>query len=206
MKAPRVPLFRFLLLVAVVMPSFAQAPQSKRDYVYGPGGKLATTLEPDSYPPYAPGAAGAQMAGECAESGIDVWWGTSSDIGSGLAHYVLYKNGSPLGNFTGTDYHDSDVYGGETYTYYATAVDNAGHEGDASSSAQVQVPVCWASVFAPRYFAQRAQRSFFAHVRLLNQPREPPDPIERYWRNIRLHLIEPPKPPVITWATAGGGE
>src|ERR1019366_2764576 len=43
-----------LLVVAVVfLPvcSAQSAPQHIRDYVYGPGGRLITTAEPDTYPP-----------------------------------------------------------------------------------------------------------------------------------------------------------
>jgi hypothetical protein len=127
------------------------------------------------------------MAGACAINGVRVEWGTSSDIGSGVASYSIYKNGGFLGSYSSsgslTDY---EVYGGEGYTYSAAAVDNAGHEGDASSS-YVYVELCFS-----RFLDRTFRRDF--GIWALNRPLVIPftqsvAEDQDYWRRLRFHLV-----------------
>lgn len=126
------------VLSAAILTLAQSAPQLARDHIYGPGGRLAVTIEPDNYPPGLPSNCSASQSGPCAEDGIDVSWGVATDIGSGVAGY----NG-PGGYTTGFSYHDSSIIGGNCYVYYVSAVDNAGHEGDAAASDMVCVELCW---------------------------------------------------------------
>lgn len=127
-----------LLLSSSAVQVYAQtAPQPARDHVYGPGGRIAVTVEPDIYPPSEPYPCSASQAGPCAIDGIDVTWGAATDIGSGVAYYL-----GPGGQTTGFSYHDSGVQGGECYVYYVSAVDNAGHEGPTAQSNTVCVQLC----------------------------------------------------------------
>ncbi len=162
-----------------------QAPQLARDYVYGPGGRLALTVEPDYYPPGPPSSFSASQAGLCAENGVNVSWWEATDIGSGVAFYRVYRDGNWLADVSGFSYLDLDVQPEINYTYWATAVDRAGHEGEASQSSSVFIPLCWFG-FLLRPPSQPAVIPNFSHVRLLNIPAGETHFAERAFPRIRL--------------------
>jgi hypothetical protein len=145
--------FRVLLvtLSVVLFPIFAMAqsaPQAARDYVYGPRGKLAATIEPDGYPPDPPGSVSTSFApGPCGSIGgtVTIEWTAATDIGSGVSVYKVYRDGSPIGEFSGlstTDYVENPTSGYIEFNYTVTAIDFAGHEGDGASSLIEIPPPC----------------------------------------------------------------
>jgi hypothetical protein len=142
------------------------------------------TAEPDPYPPSTPSSISASP-GECAIDGVNVSWGTSVDIGTGVSNYSLYKDGSLLGTFSGHSYTDYDVAGGETYNYSASATDGAGNEGDQTGNASAHVPMCIGGLLLsnPR---TRASNSPFARIRFFDQPTWQPSAFMRAAHSVRF--------------------
>jgi len=64
-------------------------------------------------------------------------WNPVTD-GSGIAHYLIYKNGA-LAGYSLAGFDDFDIKAGEQNEYLVTAMDRAGNEGPPSSSLLVQV-------------------------------------------------------------------
>jgi hypothetical protein len=171
------PLRSFLLLISlfVLIPACRaqSAPQHVRDYVYGPSGKLITTAEPDVYPPTDPMYISASP-GSCASDGVDVEWDTSStDIGSGVAGFMLYRNGSYKGTYTGGEYWDYSVSGGNSYTYAVNAVDHAGNQSD-QVSAEADIPLCTVRRF-PFGLQSDGKRLVFAGLKLIGTQHTQPN-------------------------------
>jgi hypothetical protein len=169
------PLRSFLLLIflIILVPACRaqSAPQHVRDYIYGPSGKLITTAEPDVYPPTDPMYMSASP-GSCAIDGVDVQWDNSStDIGSGVAGFQLYKNGSYMGTYTGDEYWDYSVSGGSSYTYAVNAVDHAGNQSDQIST-EADVPLCTVRRF-PFGLQSDGKRLSFAGLRLIGTQHSP---------------------------------
>jgi fibronectin type 3 domain-containing protein len=63
------------------------------------------------------------------------WSGATAAVG--INHYNVYRNGSLIGNTTGTTYTDSTAAPGTAYGYTIKAVDNHGALSSASSAANV---------------------------------------------------------------------
>lgn len=149
------PRFFFLVLSAFFLPAVAlaqTAPQHARDYIYGPSGRLAVTIEPDNYPPNPPPWCSAN-GGPCAGDGIRIQWGAATDIGSGVARY--YGTGSnPMTlpwETTATSYNDYDLEPNQCYSYYVRAIDNAGHMGTGTWSGTVCIFDCYGSNLFDRF-------------------------------------------------------
>jgi hypothetical protein len=173
----------FLLLTVFVWTSitFAQTrPQVVRDHVYGPGGRLIVTIEPDTYPPDGPYWITASQSGPCAIDGVDLQWDTATDIGTGLSYYV-----SPNGHTTATSVH-TGAMGGEWNTYSVYAVDHAGNAGQ-SVEVSIFIPLCINSLF-PRRFLFAGFSSRFPDVRLLEKPSDE-SPAAIALRRIRLDFL-----------------
>lgn len=105
----------------------------------------SSTWVVDTTPPTAPTGLTAQAS--AAE--VDLSWTGSTDSGSGIAGYRVYRNGTLLakpGNTT--SYADTQVSPGTTYSYWVTAVDNAGNESPASNTVAVTTPQGTAPVFS----------------------------------------------------------
>lgn len=120
-----------------------QGPTFARDYVYGPTGQVAVSIEPDAYGPFAPSQTEAALSGSCASDGVDVDWASTTDIGSGVSFYRVYRNGGWIADVSGTFYHDSNITALESYSYHTTAIDRAGNEGAASpESDSVSYDLC----------------------------------------------------------------
>jgi|GEM_PF-2043577 len=64
---------------------------------------------------------------------VDLAWSPSTDSGSGLSGYRVYRDGTLIGNAATTRYSDVLLPGGSEYTYEITAIDNAGNESARSS-------------------------------------------------------------------------
>ena len=65
-------------------------------------------------------------------------WNPTTD-NSGLAHYLIYKNGSLAGYSLNPEFEDFTIKAGEQNAYYVTAMDRAGNESPASTSILVEV-------------------------------------------------------------------
>jgi hypothetical protein len=182
---------RTLLFLVFVFASFPicqaqSAPQHVRDYVYGPGGRLIMTAEPDPYPPSVPDYMGASP-GECAINGVYVSWGTSLDIGTGVSYYNLYKDSSLLGTFSGHSYTDYDISGGEGHYYGVSATDVAGNEGD-QATAYAYIPMCMGNLLLhdPR---MRGGNSHFSRILFLDQPMWQPPAFMHVAHSVHLVVI-----------------
>lgn len=66
---------------------------------------------------------------------ISITWNSSSESGSGIAGYKVYRNGSYRTTVTGTSYTNTSLSDDTTYTYAVLAVDNVGNQSSLSSSA-----------------------------------------------------------------------
>lgn len=111
-------------------------PQPVRDYIYGPGGKLVTTVEPDNFAPFAPSSLSATVL-SC-RLGISLSWSATTDLGSGVAGYKIYRdenggNYTYLGSTTGTSYTNKPPDAQEDYDYYVFPYDKVGNVGAAST-------------------------------------------------------------------------
>ena len=134
-----------LLLAALsfISPSaFAQSqPQFLRDYIYGPGGKLIATAEPDSYGPTAVMLTGTWGHHACISYSAYLTWTVAADLGSGIAGYKLYRNSVLLVSTTSLNYTDNTVAADTSYSYDVYAYDNAGNLG-ADANTEVDVGDC----------------------------------------------------------------
>ncbi len=66
-----------------------------------------------------------------------VWTSGGADVGSGFAHYDVFRNGAPLGSSLATAYTDSTLTTNDIYTYTVTAVDVAGNTSAPTAGIQV---------------------------------------------------------------------
>lgn len=72
---------------------------------------------------------------------VDLTWAASTDTGSGVAGYKVYRGGTLLASVTGgPGYIDYALAGGATVTYTVSAQDNAGNSSAQSTSASVTTP------------------------------------------------------------------
>jgi fibronectin type 3 domain-containing protein len=115
---------------------------------YDNGGNLVYKLDPagnrtltqssvDTTPPSIPtGLAGSAVA----VNRINLTWSASTDAGSGVAGYRIYRGGSSIGTSPTTSYSDLTVVGSTSYTYTVAAYDYAGNPSGASSAVVVATP------------------------------------------------------------------
>ena len=98
------------------------------------------TVKIDTVKPTEPANFSASLE---SNSKVKLTWNSSSDSGSGVKEYRIYRgtssdftadSGSRIATVTGTSYEDSDVSTGKTYYYKLKAVDNAGNESDLAST------------------------------------------------------------------------
>ena len=189
-------LLPLVLAILTVPVCYAQsAPQHVRDYIYGPGGRLITTAEPDPYPPTIPSTIWASP-GACASDGITVGWGTSTDIGSGFGHFNLYRADIGLiGSYTSYQMTDTNIYPNITYTYSVTAVDNAGNESD-STSTSASVPTCFCKSFLPLMCPRDRKHDPAANAALFPEPVDQLSGFRRALRAVHLITLRPVATPV----------
>ena len=79
---------------------------------------------------------------------VEVIWTSSTDAVSGLSHYVIYRDGWPVGTTSDTTFVDAGLTPGDTYVFEVSAVDVAGNESVVSTSVNETVPIAalWISV------------------------------------------------------------
>ena len=83
----------------------------------------ATTLAPpDTIPPSVPGGV---VATPISTSQITVTWTASTDAGTGVAGYRVFRNGTLVGSPTATTFADTGLTASTQYSYTVSAVDNA---------------------------------------------------------------------------------
>jgi len=135
--------FFFIFPLALLSTFCSQAqtkPNFQRDYIYDAQGRLINTVEPDTYGPFAPTNVSASF--DPSVCGVNVDWSATTDLGgSGVAKYLILRNGSQVGQTTGLSYTDLwSVHG--TYAYTVKGVDNALNIGPASVPAYAIVQTC----------------------------------------------------------------
>ena len=96
-------------------------------------GQATAQISVDGSAPTPPGNLSASLA----RKGVNVSWTASTDSGSGIAAYYVYRDGVKLGATTSLSYTDTNVASGETYTYTATAIDRVGYESGNSFPASI---------------------------------------------------------------------
>jgi len=96
-------------------------------------GQAQAQISVDGSAPTPPG----NLAASQATTGVNVSWTASTDSGSGIAAYLVYRNGTQLAATSNLSYTDTSVTSGVTYTYTATAVDQVGYESGTSSPASI---------------------------------------------------------------------
>jgi uncharacterized repeat protein (TIGR03806 family) len=100
----------------------------------------ASTLTPppgaDTTPPTVPQGVSAVAV---SSTQIDVSWQASTDAGSGVAGYQVFRNGAvtPIGTVTGTSYSDLALTPATQYTYTVRALDRASPPNVSGASAAV---------------------------------------------------------------------
>ncbi len=79
----------------------------------------------------------AELRGRGDHVPISLSWQPATDVGTGVDHYVIYRNGDPVGESVRPFYEDWGALGAATWTYYVTAVDGAGHESEPSNEIEI---------------------------------------------------------------------
>ncbi len=121
----------FSLSLAATLAQAQSGPAFVRDHVYGPGGRVVMTAEPDTYAPSTPPNVTAWFTPSICE--IDITWNASTDIGSGVSGYNVYRDSTYLGNTNGTDWQDTSMTPPGTYRYHVYAYDVAGNLSNAGT-------------------------------------------------------------------------
>jgi hypothetical protein len=191
----------FSMLFAASPARSQSGPSFARDHVYGPGGRVVMTAEPDTTPPPAP--AGITSSEDAVNCQVNVSWNAVADYGSGTASYKVYRGSTFLGTTTSTSYTDT------TFTvppylvyYYIYAVDNTGNVGTAGSHGQSLIKCQGFSPIKPLLAANSAPG---ISPRQFGSPLRPGrSDLVAYLRWLvsrgRLTLLRP------TTVTAGGGK
>jgi chitodextrinase len=86
---------------------------------------------PDFMPPSAPSSLSAALV--AAPPSIDLSWGAATDD-TGPVSYRVYRNGALVASVSSTEWTDSTIAAGATYTYSVRALDAAGNLGAATSA------------------------------------------------------------------------
>lgn len=96
------------------------------------------TLTVDGTPPSTPAAPSLSLN---KQSKVVVTWTTTTDTGSGLASYAVYRDGALIGtvNASTRTLTDTSVVSGQTHTYQMSATDMAGNESPLSVPSQISV-------------------------------------------------------------------
>jgi chitodextrinase len=84
----------------------------------------ATTLATDTTPPTIPTGL---TASNIAARAVTISWTASTDAGSGVAGYQVYRNGTQVASVTTASFNDSGLPPATTYSYTVAAYDAAGN-------------------------------------------------------------------------------
>ena len=69
--------------------------------------------------------------------GVALAWRASTDTGSGIKSYYLYRNGTVIASTGNLSFTDTTGVDGTSYTYSVTAVDQVGNESGQSNTMTV---------------------------------------------------------------------
>lgn len=95
----------------------------------------ASATTRDASPPTPPGDLVATPVGT---ERIDLSWSASDDLESGIAGYLVFRDGSEVGTTTQTVYQDGGLEPGTTYDYYVVALNGDGLESQPSAGASAR--------------------------------------------------------------------
>ncbi|HVV67334.1 MAG TPA: Ig-like domain-containing protein [Candidatus Saccharimonadales bacterium] len=120
----------------------------KIEAVDGAGNKssqstAASATTPAPQDTTAPTVPGGLKATANSSTQVNLSWGDSTDKGgSGLAGYIVYRNGQQLNQSpqTATAYTDTSAQPSTTYTYQVSAVDKAGNASNKTATVSVTTP------------------------------------------------------------------
>ncbi|HMC21354.1 MAG TPA: Ig-like domain-containing protein, partial [Thermoanaerobaculia bacterium] len=90
----------------------------------GPVTVTVSNSTPDTTPPTVPTGL---MATPVSSTQINLTWNASSDSGSGVAGYKVFRGGSQIGTSVSTSYSDTGLSPSTTYSYTVSAYDVAGN-------------------------------------------------------------------------------
>ncbi len=93
----------------------------------------------DLQPPSVPTGLVADVAG-CKQ--IDITWASSTDTGTGLAGYQIYRDGSVVGSTPGNSFSDSGLAPLSPHSYNLVAYDNAGNYSPMSVPVSATTTAC----------------------------------------------------------------
>jgi len=97
----------------------------------------ASVTTPDFTPPTVPEGLVATAVGT---ERIDLTWSPSSDPESGIAEYVVFRDGEEISRTTTTSFQDGGLTPGATYDYRVSAINGAGDESDPSPPVSATTP------------------------------------------------------------------
>lgn len=99
---------------------------------------VTTPAPPDTTPPTIPANLRSTFA---SSTKITLTWDVSTDAGSGMQGYRVYKNGSLVpGTIVSPPWDDSSVAGTTAYSYKVTAIDKQNNESAASNTLSITTP------------------------------------------------------------------
>ena len=101
---------------------------------YDVAGNTTTATIPVTVDNTAPSVPTGLAAAVINYSKINLSWSASTDAGSGIANYEVYRGGSKIATPTTTSYLDSGLTAQTAYSYYIKAVDRAGNVSAASTT------------------------------------------------------------------------
>lgn len=93
---------------------------------------------PDTTPPSVPAGLSGIPDGDVPSVALS--WNASTDAGSGVASYNLFRNGTFLTSVSGLSFVDTTVAQGTSYLYRVSAVDGVGNESARSDAITINVP------------------------------------------------------------------
>ena len=87
----------------------------------------------------APTVPGGLSASVSRKGRVNLSWSASSDAGSGVEFYSVYRDGTYIGQTGSTGFTDSNTTGGATYGYTVSASDTVGNVSGGSQSLSVTI-------------------------------------------------------------------
>jgi hypothetical protein len=96
------------------------------------GSSAAACVSVDNNPPTTPTGLAAKGVSTTA---INLSWTASTDAGSGVDYYIVYRDGTQITATTGTAYSDTGLTLGTPHCYTVVAIDNAGRASLPSAQA-----------------------------------------------------------------------
>lgn len=106
------------------------------DPLHAEDGVGTAQINIDSSAPSAP----TNLSATAVKTGLKLAWTGSTDSGSGLKSYYIYRGGSLIGSTGSVNYTDTTGTAGTSYIYTVTAVDQVGNESGTSNAVTITYP------------------------------------------------------------------